>query len=101
MTGYPSIILEIGVQLLQFKDLGLDNRLLKNLAHQNIKKPTEIQRKAVPVAMAGKDILASSKTGSGKTLAFVLPMLHKSLKSKSFSKNDPRAVILADRKSVV
>ncbi|MDD9197137.1 DEAD/DEAH box helicase [Aliivibrio sp. S3MY1] len=95
MTGYPSIILEIGVQLLQFKDLGLDNRLLKNLAHQNIKKPTEIQRKAVPVAMAGKDILASSKTGSGKTLAFVLPMLHKSLKSKSFSKNDPRAVILA------
>ncbi|MCL4125374.1 UNVERIFIED_CONTAM: hypothetical protein GTU68_008196, partial [Idotea baltica] len=82
-------------KLLQFKDLGLDNRLLKNLAHQNIKKPTEIQRKAVPVAMAGKDILASSKTGSGKTLAFVLPMLHKSLKSKSFSKNDPRAVILA------
>lgn len=80
---------------MQFKDLGLDNRLLKNLAHQNIKKPTEIQRKAVPVAMAGKDILASSKTGSGKTLAFVLPMLHKSLKSKSFSKNDPRAVILA------
>ncbi len=95
MTGYLSIILEIGVQLLQFKDLGLDNRLLKNLAHQNIKKPTEIQRKAVPVAIAGKDVLASSKTGSGKTLAFVLPMLHKSLKTKSFSKNDPRAVILA------
>ncbi|ENB4341595.1 DEAD/DEAH box helicase [Vibrio parahaemolyticus] len=80
---------------LQFKDLGLDNRLLKNLKHYDFKKPTDIQKQAIPVAIAGKDLLASSKTGSGKTLAFVLPMLHKSLKTKSFSAKDPRAVILA------
>jgi superfamily II DNA/RNA helicase len=80
---------------LQFKDLGLDNRLLKNLKHYDFTQPTEIQEKAIPVAIAGKDLLASSKTGSGKTLAFVLPMLHKSLKSKSFSARDPRGVILA------
>lgn len=80
---------------MHFKDLGLDNRLLKNLKHFDFKKATEIQQQAIPVAIAGKDLLASSKTGSGKTLAFVLPMLHKSLKNKAFSAKDPRAVILA------
>ncbi|WP_317919202.1 DEAD/DEAH box helicase [Vibrio sp. MACH09] len=80
---------------LQFKELGLDNRLLKNLNHYAFKQATDIQQQAIPVAIAGKDLLASSKTGSGKTLAFVLPMLHKALKTKSFSARDPRAVILA------
>ncbi len=80
---------------MQFKDLGLDNRLLKNLTHYGFTKPTEIQRAAIPVVVAGKDLLASSKTGSGKTLAFILPMLHKSLKTKAFSAKDPRGVILA------
>lgn len=80
---------------MQFKDLGLDNRLLKNLNHLNFQQATEIQKLAIPVAMAGKDLLASSKTGSGKTLAFVLPMLHKALKTKALSAKDPRGIILA------
>lgn len=80
---------------MHFKDLGLDNRLLKTLTNFDFKKATEIQQTAIPVAIAGKDLLASSKTGSGKTLAFVLPMLHRSLKNKAYSRRDPRAVILA------
>lgn len=80
---------------MQFKELGLDNRLLKNLNHYAFTKATDIQQQAIPVAIAGKDLLASSKTGSGKTLAFVLPMLHKSLKTKAFSARDPRGLILA------
>lgn len=80
---------------MQFKELGLDNRLLKNLNHLAFTQVTEIQKMAIPIAMADKDILASSKTGSGKTLAFVLPMLHKALKTKALSARDPRAVILA------
>ncbi|WP_102524758.1 DEAD/DEAH box helicase [Vibrio tapetis] len=80
---------------LQFKELGLDNRLLKNLKHFGFNKATDIQKQAIPVAIAGKDLMASSKTGSGKTLAFVLPLLHKTLKSKGFSAKDPRVVILA------
>ncbi|MCL9780190.1 DEAD/DEAH box helicase [Vibrio sp. S4M6] len=80
---------------MQFKELGLDNRLLKNLDHYAFKQATDIQQQAIPVAIAGKDLLASSKTGSGKTLAFVLPMLHKSLKNKAFSARDPRGLILA------
>ncbi|WP_238115273.1 DEAD/DEAH box helicase [Vibrio cincinnatiensis] len=79
---------------MQFKELGLDNRLLKTLAHYNFKQATDIQRQAIPVAMAGKDLLASSKTGSGKTLAFLLPMLHKALKNKALSSKDPRGIIL-------
>lgn len=79
---------------MQFKELGLDNRLLKTLAHYNFKTATDIQRQAIPVAMAGKDLLASSKTGSGKTLAFLLPMLHKALKTKALSARDPRGIIL-------
>ena len=80
---------------MQFKELGLDNRLLKNLNHLAFKQVTEVQQVAIPVAMVGKDVLVSSKTGSGKTLAFVLPMLHKALKTKALSARDPRAIILA------
>lgn len=79
---------------MQFKDLGLDNRLLKTLTHFDFKQATQIQQQAIPVALAGKDLLASSKTGSGKTLAFLLPMLHKALKTKALSARDPRGVIL-------
>jgi superfamily II DNA/RNA helicase len=81
--------------LLQFRDLGIDNRLLKNLNHYAFKSATKIQSQAIPIAIAQKDLLASSKTGSGKTLAFVVPMLHKALKTKAFSAKDPRGVILA------
>ncbi|CSI84627.1 ATP-dependent RNA helicase%2C DEAD box family [Vibrio cholerae] len=45
---------------------------MKNLAHYNFKQATEIQQQAIPLTIAGRDLLASSKTGSGKTLAFVL-----------------------------
>ena len=79
---------------MQFNELGLDNRLLKNLAHYNFKQATDIQKQAIPYAILGKDLLASSKTGSGKTLAFLLPMLHKSLKNKALSAKDPRGLIL-------
>ncbi len=57
---------------LQFDDLGLDRRLLSLIAHRGFEQPTDIQRQAIPVVMAGKDLLASSKTGSGKTLAFFI-----------------------------
>ena len=78
-----------------FQDLGLDQRLLQNLQHQAISTPTEIQAQSIPLALAGNDLIASSKTGSGKTLAFLLPMMHRLVKRKPLSKRDPRALILA------
>ncbi|GAL02851.1 ATP-dependent RNA helicase VCA0061 [Photobacterium aphoticum] len=79
---------------MQFKDLGLDQRLLQKLNHLAFNKPTEIQQTAIPVAIMGKDVLASSKTGSGKTLAFLLPAMQRMYRSKPFTRRDPRVLIL-------
>ncbi|MFD1008989.1 DEAD/DEAH box helicase [Oceanisphaera ostreae] len=79
----------------QFKDLGLDTRLLAALEHQGLHTLTEIQDRAIPVILNGYDLIASSKTGSGKTLAFLLPSLQRLIKTKALSKRDPRALILA------
>ncbi len=38
---------------------------------------TSVQRKAIPVILAGKDALVKSQTGSGKTLAYALPIVNK------------------------
>ena len=47
--------------------------------------PTLIQEKAIPLALAGKDVLARARTGSGKTAAFSIPVINKILSSKENS----------------
>ena len=59
----------------KFKKLGLGEETLKVLHRMNFKEPTEIQEKAIPFALEGRDIIANSATGSGKTLAFAAPIL--------------------------
>lgn len=66
-----------------FADLGLDARLVQAVAEQGFLKPTLVQRKAIPLALDGKDVLCKAKTGSGKTAAYVLPVLAGILKKKS------------------
>lgn len=66
-----------------FADLGLDARLVQAVAQQKFLKPTLVQRKAIPLALDGKDVLCKAKTGSGKTAAYVLPVLAGILKKKS------------------
>lgn len=80
---------------MQFSQLALDKRLLATVEHLGFNEATEIQQKAIPAAMAGKDLLASSRTGSGKTLAFLLPAMQRLIRNKPLSKRDPRVVILA------
>jgi len=58
-----------------FGELGLDPRLVSVLAAQDIHEPFAIQARALPDALAGRDVLGRAQTGSGKTLAFGLPML--------------------------
>jgi len=79
---------------LQFTDLNLDTRLLATIEHLGFDKPTEIQQQAIPAAMSGHDLIASSKTGSGKTLAFLLPAMQRLMNNRALSKRDPRVVIL-------
>ncbi|KAK3381415.1 P-loop containing nucleoside triphosphate hydrolase protein [Podospora didyma] len=66
-----------------FAELGLDPRLVQAVAKQNFEKPTLVQRKAIPLALQGQDILCKARTGSGKTAAYVLPLLSGILKRKS------------------
>lgn len=77
-----------------FTDLGLDPRLSTILDHQGITRPTEIQALAVPTAIVGHDLIASSKTGSGKTLAYLLPTMQRLMRQKALTKKDPRVLIL-------
>lgn len=62
-----------------FESIGLDDRLLRAVAKLGHSSPTLIQSSAIPLALAGKDLLARAKTGSGKTLAYLLPILHQIL----------------------
>lgn len=75
-------------------DLPLDRRLITSLSHLGFTETTQIQTDAIPVAVSGKDLLASSKTGSGKTLAFLLPAMQRVLKTRALTKRDPRVLIL-------
>jgi ATP-dependent RNA helicase RhlE len=58
-----------------FTDLDLSAGLQQRLAHNNFVTPTTIQQQALPHALEGKDVLATSQTGSGKTLAFLIPAI--------------------------
>jgi len=67
---------------------------MSTVEHLGFEQPTDIQSQAIPVAMLGHDLIASSKTGSGKTLAFILPAMQRIIKNRPLSKRDPRVVIL-------
>lgn len=58
-----------------FRDLGLNSNLLNTLERLNYEQPTAIQAEAIPVLLAGKDVLGQAQTGTGKTAAFALPLL--------------------------
>ena len=57
-------------------NFGLDNRLIKALSKLGFSHPTLVQAKCIPLALEGKDVLASAQTGTGKTAGFTLPLLH-------------------------
>lgn len=62
---------------MKFSDISIKESLKSALAKQGITETTEVQEKAIPIALSGKDIIVRSKTGSGKTFAFLLPLLCK------------------------
>ncbi len=58
-----------------FADLGLKQELLQAVEKMGFVNPTHVQAQILPLALAGRDVLAQSRTGSGKTAAFGLPVL--------------------------
>lgn len=76
-----------------FQAMGLEKELLWGINRMGYKVPTPVQRKALPIALAGMDMVCMARTGSGKTCVFLLPLMQK------IKKHDPssgvRAVVLS------
>lgn len=61
----------------EFEDYFLKRELLMGIFEAGFERPSPIQEEAIPIALAGRDILARAKNGTGKTAAFVIPTLEK------------------------
>ncbi len=68
---------EIPPQDTAFTKLGLNDAIAYSVAEKGYTEPTPIQAQAIPVVLAGKDVIGSAQTGTGKTAAFALPILHR------------------------
>ncbi len=60
-----------------FRALGLDSKILQAVQEAGYTEPTPIQAAAIPLVLAGHDLIGIAQTGTGKTAAFTLPMLTK------------------------
>ncbi|MBI5232438.1 MAG: DEAD/DEAH box helicase [Coriobacteriales bacterium] len=58
-----------------FASLGLSPKLIDAIETLGFEEPTPIQREAIPLVLAGRDVVGAAQTGTGKTAAFTLPML--------------------------
>jgi ATP-dependent RNA helicase DDX54/DBP10 len=76
-----------------FQAMGLEKDLLKGLSRMGYNAPTPVQRKSLPIVLAGVDTVCMARTGSGKTCVFLLPMVQK-LKAHDPS-SGVRAIILS------
>lgn len=79
---------------LSFQELNLSSDLMRAIEASGYTTPTEIQRQAIPVAIAGSDLMASAQTGTGKTASFVLPALQKLQEPSKVQGRGPRVLIL-------
>lgn len=83
---------------MSFEQLDLSTDLLRAISEQGYTKPTPIQEQAIPIILAGKDVMGGAQTGTGKTASFTLPMLQRlaihANNSASPAKHPIRALIL-------
>jgi len=67
----------------KFSDAGLCPLVFSNVTRANYSVPTPVQKYALPIIMAGRDLMACAQTGSGKTAAFLLPIIHKFIETRA------------------
>ncbi|MHA7002542.1 DEAD/DEAH box helicase [Aeromonas schubertii] len=77
-----------------FAELGLSSRLQQTLCELGYRVPTPIQERAIPLILAGRDLLAGAQTGTGKTAAFVLPLIERLLKAPAGETRPVRTLVL-------
>ena len=81
-----------------FDTLGLQPALLQALNDAGYTTPTEVQSRAIPMALEGKDLMVSSSTGSGKTASFVLPALQRIIAARGYNtKRREKGVVYGPR----
>ena len=80
---------------MKFTDLGLAPELLKAVHDAGYTEPTPIQAQAIPIILAGQDVMGGAQTGTGKTAGFVLPLLHKLARHASSSLSPARHPVRA------
>lgn len=83
-----------------FSALGLDQTLLQAVADAGYQQPTAIQAKAIPMALTGRDLMASAQTGTGKTASFTLPILQR-LSQMRASQNIRALVLVPTRELAI
>jgi ATP-dependent RNA helicase RhlE len=59
-----------------FEDLSLSKSIQRAVFEEGYTNPTPIQEKAIPIVLAGKDLVGCAQTGTGKTAAFAIPIIH-------------------------
>lgn len=74
-----------------FGDLQLDQRIVDGLIDMGFEEPTPIQQLAVPLVLAGQDIIGQAQTGTGKTAAFGIPLIQR----LNFGKRGVQALVVA------
>src|ERR1700741_3730699 len=80
---------------LSFKNLQLAEPLARAVADMGYETMTPIQEQAIPVVLAGKDVMGAAQTGTGKTAAFSLPLLQRLLKHENASTSPARHPVRA------
>lgn len=75
---------------LDFRDFNISEEISEALAKLGYEEPTKVQRKVVPEALRGRDIIVKSKTGSGKTASFGIPICEK----VEVEKGNPQVLVL-------
>ncbi|WP_243371088.1 DEAD/DEAH box helicase [Geotalea sp. SG265] len=79
---------------MSFESLQLSPLILKAIAACGYTTPTPIQAQAIPLALEGKDLIASAQTGTGKTAAFTLPSLQRLTVRSPLPGRGPRILVL-------
>ena len=86
----------------QFSELSLHPQLQRNIEYARYVRPTPVQRHAIPVGLAGRDLMACAQTGSGKTGAFLFPCLNHIMTAldgnrfeRTYGCAEPRCLVLS------
>jgi ATP-dependent RNA helicase RhlE len=80
---------------LNFNELGLSAELLRAIDQQGYARATPIQQQAIPLVLAGRDLLAAAQTGTGKTAGFTLPLLQRLQHGEQRGRRGVRVLVLA------